>query len=109
VWSAGGVQALMEIVKGFPTACRRQSSWLIQLHRPAQACSQHPEPRRSDQATQARNGEPIVGGRIYVPPVDHHMLIRDGHVVVVARSKGKRIPPAVDPLFRTAASPTASA
>lgn len=51
----------------------------------------------------ARNGDPLEPGHVYVPPVDHHLVVHDGHIGVTrsARENGHR--PAIDPLFRTAA------
>jgi two-component system chemotaxis response regulator CheB len=102
--SAGGVQALMEIVKGFPN--RLSAAVFVVIHTSSSSPGVLPEilsragPIR---AVQARDREPIMQGRIYVPPVDHHLLIRDGHVVVSRGPKENGFRPAVDPLFRTAA------
>ena len=54
-------------------------------------------------AKHARDGEPIIPGRIYVARPDHHLTLQDGQVRVVKgpRENGHR--PAVDALFRTAA------
>lgn len=54
-------------------------------------------------ATQARDGEKIVSGRIYVARPDHHLLIEDDTVRVTKGPKENRFRPAVDPLFRSAA------
>jgi two-component system, chemotaxis family, protein-glutamate methylesterase/glutaminase len=102
--SAGGVQALMEIVQGFPTGL--SAAVFVVIHTSSTSPGVLPNilsragPIR---ASQARNGEPIMRSRIYVPPVDHHLLIRDGHVVVSRGPKENGFRPAVDPLFRTAA------
>jgi two-component system, chemotaxis family, protein-glutamate methylesterase/glutaminase len=50
----------------------------------------------------AVHGERIERGRVYVAPVDNHMLLRDNSLVVVRgpRENGHR--PAVNPLFRSA-------
>jgi two-component system, chemotaxis family, protein-glutamate methylesterase/glutaminase len=55
-------------------------------------------------AAAAVDGEPLVGGRVYVCVADHHLVLTDGHVGVLRgpRENGDR--PAADPLFRSAAS-----
>jgi two-component system, chemotaxis family, protein-glutamate methylesterase/glutaminase len=55
-------------------------------------------------AANARNGEAIRPGRIYVAPPDHHLLLEpSGHVRLSRGPKENRFRPAVDPLFRSAA------
>jgi two-component system, chemotaxis family, protein-glutamate methylesterase/glutaminase len=54
-------------------------------------------------AAHGEHGEPIVAGRIYVAPSDHHMLVED-HTIRLARGpKEHHARPAIDPLFRSAA------
>jgi two-component system chemotaxis response regulator CheB len=56
------------------------------------------------EAHHARHGEVIRAGEIYVAPPDHHLLVRRNHL---ALSRGPRVNwarPAIDPLFRSAAS-----
>ena len=53
--------------------------------------------------TEARHGEPLRTGRIYVPRPDHHLLVGEHHVRVLRGPKQNRHRPAVDPLFRSAA------
>jgi two-component system chemotaxis response regulator CheB len=54
-------------------------------------------------AAHAMDGERITSGRIYVAPPDRHLLLKRGHVHLVAGPKENGCRPAVDPLFRTAA------
>jgi two-component system chemotaxis response regulator CheB len=54
-------------------------------------------------AAHPRDREPIVPGRIYVAPRDHHMLLEAGHIRVTRGPKENRFRPAIDPLFRSAA------
>jgi two-component system chemotaxis response regulator CheB len=55
------------------------------------------------QALEARDGESVQMGRIYVARPDHHLLIEDSRVRVTRGPKENRFRPAVDPLFRSAA------
>jgi two-component system chemotaxis response regulator CheB len=54
-------------------------------------------------ACNPEDGDPIVPGRIYVAPSDHHLLVERGYVRVTRGPKENRFRPAVDPLFRSAA------
>ena len=51
---------------------------------------------------QAKHGSPFQNGRIYLAPPDHHLMIVRGKTLVT-RALAKPLPPAVDPLFRSAA------
>jgi two-component system, chemotaxis family, protein-glutamate methylesterase/glutaminase len=54
-------------------------------------------------ASDAREGERIESGRIYVARPDHHLLLDDSHIRVTRGPKENRFRPALDPLFRSAA------
>ena len=103
--SAGGVEALRNVVSGLPTDLR--SAVFVVLHLPPGGTSVLPAilKRAGDlPAAHAIDGEPVEAGRIYVAPPDNHMLIEDGVVRVTPgpRENGHR--PAIDPLFRSAAT-----
>ncbi|WP_414654107.1 chemotaxis protein CheB [Hyalangium sp.] len=53
--------------------------------------------------THARDGERFVGGRIYLAPSDHHLMIGKGKMLVTKGARENRSRPAIDPLFRSAA------
>lgn len=103
--SAGGVEALIELVQALPAdfpaavfivlhVARGGTSILPQIltYRGAlPAC--HPQP-----------GDVIEHGKIYVAPNDHHLMIQDGHVILSNGPRENGFRPAVDTLFRTAAS-----
>jgi len=55
-------------------------------------------------AENARDGQKIEMGHIYVAPPDHHLLVENSHVKVSKGPKENRFRPAVDPLFRSAAA-----
>ncbi|RKH52501.1 chemotaxis protein CheB [Corallococcus llansteffanensis] len=103
--STGGVEALTLLVKQLPR--NLAATVLVVLHVSSQHRSYLPEIlTRSGPlpAHHPEDGEPLKQGRIYVAPNDRHLLVEPGHVKVVKgpRENGHR--PAVDPLFRSAAS-----
>lgn len=102
--SAGGVQALTELVRGLPASL--PASVFVVCHFPAEGRSVLPEIlSRSGAllATHPADDETVYPGHIYVAPPNHHMLLGPGgnlRVVRGARENGHR--PAIDPLFRSA-------
>ena len=55
-------------------------------------------------ASQARNGEPLRDGHIFVAPPDQHLTLAINRgVVLTLDAKEHRHRPAIDPLFRSAA------
>ena len=102
--SAGGVDALQELVSGLPAEF--PASILVVLHVSAESTSVLPQilSRRGPlPAAFARDGDELRRGQIYVAPSDHHMLVHDGHIRLTRgpRENGHR--PAIDPAFRSAA------
>src|SRR5215218_4372253 len=102
--SAGGVEALMQLVAGLPAEL--PASVFVVLHTAPTSESVLPEIlSRSGAlpASAARDGERHERGHIYVAPPDSHMLLADGRIRLTRgpRENGHR--PAVDPLFRSAA------
>ncbi|RKH91957.1 chemotaxis protein CheB [Corallococcus sp. AB045] len=103
--SMGGVEALTALARQLPgdlAACV-----LLVLHVPAQHRSYLPEIlTRSGPlpAHHPQDGEGLEPGRIYVAPNDRHLLVEPGRVRVMKGPKENGHRPAVDPLFRSAAS-----
>jgi len=50
-----------------------------------------------------QNDDPIIPGRVYVAPPDHHLLIKDDRVLITRGPHENHSRPAIDPLFRSAA------
>jgi two-component system, chemotaxis family, protein-glutamate methylesterase/glutaminase len=102
--SAGGMEALERLVGGLPAdlAAALFVVWHLppgmrtilplMLSRAGPLSAAHPQ-----------DGDPILPGRIYVAPNDHHLLLEQGYVRVTKGPKENRFRPAVDPLFRSAA------
>jgi two-component system chemotaxis response regulator CheB len=103
--SAGGVEALVELVAGLPPDL--PAAVCIVLHVPAAGTSLLPQilSRAGSLPTgHARDGELLRHGHIYVAPPDSHLVIEPARMRLVAgpRENGHR--PSVDVLFRTAAA-----
>jgi two-component system, chemotaxis family, protein-glutamate methylesterase/glutaminase len=102
--SAGGVEALRELVRGLPADF--PAAVLVVLHLPALGTSLLPgilERAGALPAKQAEDGEPLEGGRIYVAPPDHHLTVFDSRLRVDSGPAVNGHRPAIDPLFQSAA------
>jgi two-component system, chemotaxis family, protein-glutamate methylesterase/glutaminase len=102
--SAGGIEALRTLVAGLPATF--SAPICVVLHTSPQS------PGVLDailsragalQATNARDGERLAGGHIYVAPPDYHLTVEPGRVRVTKGPRENRFRPAIDPLFRSAA------
>jgi two-component system chemotaxis response regulator CheB len=102
--SAGGVEALQEVLRGLPADL--PAAVLVVMHMPAHGQSALPAILgRSGPlpAIRAEQAAPLVPGRIYVAVSDQHLLVRDGHMLLSRAPHQNRARPAVDALFRSAA------
>jgi two-component system chemotaxis response regulator CheB len=102
--SAGGVEALMQLVPGLPRDL--PAAVFVVLHVPADGTSALPEILRrcgGPPAVHPRDGDVFRPGHTYVAPPDCHLLVKRGYLRLVhgPRENGHR--PAIDPLFRSAA------
>jgi two-component system chemotaxis response regulator CheB len=103
--SAGGVEALQTLARGLPADM--PAAVFVVLHVAPDSRSLMPEIlSRSGPlpAAHARDGEKIQHGRIYVAPPDYHLLLQDGAVRLSHGARENHHRPAIDPLFRTAAT-----
>jgi two-component system chemotaxis response regulator CheB len=102
--SAGGVEALRELVGALPSDFR--GALLVVLHVAPLGTSVLPQilSRAGDLvATHAVDGEVVKPGHIYVAPPDLHLVVDDGRLSL---DRGPRVNghrPAIDSLFRSAA------
>ncbi len=102
--SAGGLEPLSQLVRELPADL--PAAVLAVIHFPASARTRLAtilDRAGSLPSAVASDGEPLLEGRIYVPPSDHHVLVHRGRVRLshAPRENGHR--PAIDPLFRSAA------
>jgi two-component system, chemotaxis family, protein-glutamate methylesterase/glutaminase len=102
--SAGGREALGELCRGLPP--NLPASIFVVWHMPSIGTGTLPQMLRRDCIIPAQNapdGATIENGKIYVAPVDHHLLLEAGQVRITKGPKENRFRPAIDPLFRSAA------
>lgn len=102
--SAGGVEALTTLAGGLPEDL--DAAVCVVLHLPAGA-----ESRLADiisragplPAVQARGGELLERGRVYVAPPGRHLVVRGRHAIVTHGPHENGLRPSIDVLFRSAA------
>jgi len=102
--SAGGVQAIAEVVSHLPADL--PAAVFAVLHLNPHGRSSLPEilnRRSSLPAHHPDDGETILPGKVYVAPPDWHLAIQDGHVRLSHGPNENGHRPAIDVLFRTAA------
>ncbi len=103
--SAGGVEALIILTGALPS--NLQAAVFIVLHIPAQSPSLLPDILNragSLKVVSATDNAEIEYGHVYVAPPNFHLLVESEHIRVVSGPKENRHRPAIDPLFRSAAT-----
>jgi two-component system chemotaxis response regulator CheB len=103
--SAGGVEALGRLVSDLPEDL--PAAVFVVLHVGPHWTTALPRilaRHASLPVDHARDGEPIHHGRVYVALPDHHLLVGEGMVRVMAGSKENGHRPSIDTLFRSAAA-----
>lgn len=103
--SAGGVELLIELVKSLPADY--PGTLFIVLHVPPDnpsVLARVLDRKSALRAVHPLDRDPIERGTIYVAPTDHHLLVKRGHIRITRGPRENGFRPAVDPLFRTAAT-----
>jgi two-component system chemotaxis response regulator CheB len=102
--SQGGVEAVLRIVEALDADV--PAIWCVVLHidshdsiLPSLLTARGRLP-----AAHAEHGERLRAGRIYMAPPDRHLTVEDGLSILSRGPRENWTRPAVDPLFRTAAS-----
>lgn len=102
--SAGGVEALPQLVAGLPADF--PGSVFVVQHLTAACESYLPtilNRYANLQAVHPKDKQRVERGLIYVAPPDHHLWLQDSSVRVTKGPRVNRHRPAVDPLFESAA------
>ena len=102
--SSGGFPAIQELIRSLPG--NLEAAIFVVWHMSPDVQGVLPQALNKVttlHAAHAIDHEPIVNGRIYVAPPDHHLLLEKNEVRVSRGPKENRFRPAVDPLFRSAA------
>jgi two-component system, chemotaxis family, protein-glutamate methylesterase/glutaminase len=103
--SAGGVETLKRVVAGLPPNLPAAVCIVLHIAPESPSALARILQRAGELPCRAAaDGEPLRPGEILVAPPDHHLVIEDGHARLTAgpRENGHR--PAVDVLFRSAAT-----
>jgi two-component system chemotaxis response regulator CheB len=104
--SAGGLNAVTELVNKFPS--KLNAAVFIVLHLSRAGFSEILIEKIKKGSPMpcyiARNGETIMPGSIYLAPADRHLLIRKNKIVIGDGPPENRFRPSIDVLFRSAAA-----
>ena len=103
--SSGGVEALSRLAAQLPADLPASVFVVLHLlpHTPSVLAEilDRAGPLR---ACMPADGEPIVHGKIYVAPPDHHLIVKSDQVRLTRGPRENHNRPAIDPLFRSAAA-----
>lgn len=103
--SAGGLNALTEMVHNLPTGL--DIAYCIVLHLSRKGIGDFIVHRlqqiTSLTCTLAVNNESLKADHIYIARPDQHLLLRDSHIILGSGPEENRFRPSIDVLFRSAA------
>jgi two-component system chemotaxis response regulator CheB len=104
--SAGGIQALSELVQALPPDFNRPLVCVIHLHPNSKNSGFIYKLQQNSQLNvkEADEKEPLCDTTIYLAPANYHMLIEDDYSIALSvDAKVNFSRPAIDPLFVSAA------
>lgn len=103
--SAGGIQALSEILPALPR--KSPVSVFVVIHLPRDRPSLLVDvfsPRCALEVREAEDKEPVAPGTVYFAPANYHLLVEEGpHLALSADELVHHARPAIDVLFESAA------
>lgn len=102
--SAGGVEAIRELMRGLPTPLA--ASIFVVIHTPEghpSVLAQVLQRVRTLPVSDAQDQAPIEPGHVYVACPGKHLVLEPGRMRVVYGPRENNVRPAIDPLFRSAA------
>jgi two-component system chemotaxis response regulator CheB len=103
--SAGGIEAISRILSDLPAHLEAAIFVVVHMGQDSPNLLANIFGKAAALPVQfAADREPIELGRVYVAPSDRHLLIKRGEMRVVLGPKENNFRPALDPLFRTAAT-----
>lgn len=101
--SAGGIQALLEVIAELPGDFAAPVFVVVHVGTGRSVLPTLLSRGGVLQATHATHGERFEAGHIYVAPSDRHMLVREDRIELSHGPRENHSRPAIDPLFRSAA------
>ena len=102
--SSGGVEALRGLAAGLPSDFAAPVCVVIHRHPHSAGLLAEILDRSGPlPARDAAQDERLENGRIYVAPVDRHLIVAPGHLRLSRGPRENLARPAIDPLFRSAA------
>jgi two-component system, chemotaxis family, protein-glutamate methylesterase/glutaminase len=102
--SAGAVEAVLQLVRGFPPELSATVFVVIHTSPTADGALAGLIDRASHlPCAMAVDGAELMPGKIYLAVPDHHLIVQGGRMRVIRGPRENRHRPAIDPLFKSAA------
>jgi two-component system, chemotaxis family, protein-glutamate methylesterase/glutaminase len=102
--SAGGVEALVAFVGNLPVTTRQAVCVVLHISPAGTSAMPHILARAAHLPVHSpADGDPLLGGHIYVAPPDHHLEIEQGRVRLTQAPRENGHRPAIDATMRSAA------